>query len=64
LPEAREKSISSTFYEQLLRQYFCTKKLKSQIVTREKQQKTLVQKIDSKMLKKLTPRDQAYLMIT
>jgi len=39
-----KKSISSTFYEQLLRQYFCTKKLKSQIVTREKQQKTLLYK--------------------
>jgi len=29
-------SISSTFYEQLLRQYFCAKKLRSQNVTREK----------------------------
>jgi hypothetical protein len=29
-------SISSTFYEQLLRQYSCAKKLQSQTVTREK----------------------------
>ncbi len=29
-------SISPTFYEQLLRQYFCAKKLQSQNVTREK----------------------------
>jgi hypothetical protein len=35
------KSISSTFYEQLLRQYSCAKKLQSPIVAREKLCKTL-----------------------
>ncbi len=49
-------SNSSTFYKQLLRWYFCTKKLKSQTVTWEKLRKTLLyEKVWSKMLMKLTP---------
>jgi hypothetical protein len=49
-------SISSTIYEQLLRQYFFAKKLQSQIVTREKLHKTLLnKKVEHKMLLKLTP---------
>jgi len=35
------KSISSAFYKQLLGRYFCTKKLQSHTVTREKLRKTL-----------------------
>jgi len=35
-------AISSTFYERLLRQYFCAKKLQSQKVTREKLRKALL----------------------
>jgi hypothetical protein len=51
------ESISSTFYEQLLRQYFCARKLQSQTVTREKLCKTLLYEKDKlKMLMKLTPR--------
>jgi len=50
------KSISSTFYEQLMRQYFCAKKLQSPTVIREKQRKALLYKKGlSKMLMKLTP---------
>jgi len=40
------ESISSTFYEQLLRQYFCARKLQSQTVTREKLCKTLLYEKD------------------
>ncbi len=49
-------SISSTFYEQLLRQYSSAKKLQSQIVTREKLRETLSNKKGTLiMLMKLTP---------
>jgi len=49
-------SISSTFYEQLLGQYFCAKKLQSQTVIREKHFKTLLfKKAAHKLLMKLTP---------
>jgi len=49
-------SISSTFYLRLLRWYFCSKKLQSQNVTREKLCKTLLyEKLSRKMLMKLTP---------
>jgi len=49
-------SISSTFYEQLLRQYSCAKKLQSQTVTREKLHKILsFKEAARKMLVKLTP---------
>ncbi len=51
--------ISSTFFEQLLCQYSCAKKLQSQTVTRENLCKTLLSKKDlSKMLMKLTPGDE------
>jgi hypothetical protein len=49
-------SISSTFYEQLLLQYFGAKKCQSQTVTREKLPKILLYKKGArKMLMKLTP---------
>jgi len=49
-------SISSTFYEQLLRRYSFAKKLQSQTVIREKPCKALLyNKGSSKMLRKLTP---------
>ncbi len=49
-------SISSIFYEELLRQSFCPTKLQSQTVTREKLHKALSVKNGlSKMLMKLTP---------
>jgi hypothetical protein len=49
-------SISSTFYTHLLRQNFCTKRLQSQNMTREKLRKALLcKKIANKMLMKLTP---------
>ncbi len=49
-------SISSTFYAQLLRQYFCTK-LQSQNTCREKLCKAqLNEKVTNKMLVKLTKR--------
>jgi len=49
-------SISSTFYKQILHQYFCTKKLQSQTVTRENLPKHFPMKKGScKMLLKLTP---------
>jgi len=48
-------SISSTFYAGLLYQYFCTKKLQSQNLTREKLRKALLyKKFAHKMLMKLT----------
>jgi hypothetical protein len=46
------QSISSTFYEQLLDKYFCTQKLQSQTVTREK---LSYEKCESKILIKLIP---------
>jgi len=49
-------SISSTFYTLLLRQYFCTKRLQSQNVTREKLREALLyKKLARKMLMKLIP---------
>jgi hypothetical protein len=49
-------SISSTFYEQLLRRYSCTKKLQSQTVIREKLCKLLLyKKVVLKMLVKSNP---------
>jgi len=49
-------SISSTFDALFLRQYFCIKKLQSQIVTGEKLCEALFyEKFASKMLIKLTP---------
>jgi len=49
-------SISSTFFEQLLRQYFCAKKLPSQNITREKMHNLLLyKKFVHKMLMKLRP---------
>jgi hypothetical protein len=49
-------SISSIFYEQLLRQYYCAQKLQSQTVTREKLGKTLsYNKAARKMMVKLKP---------
>jgi hypothetical protein len=51
---AEQVSISSTFYTQLLRQYFDAKKLQSQNITREKLHKTLLyEKFACKMLMKL-----------
>jgi len=48
-------SISSTFYAQLVCQYFCTKKLHSQYLTREKLRKALLyKKVFCKTLMKLT----------
>jgi hypothetical protein len=50
------KSISSTFYEQILSRYSFAKKLQSQNVSREKLRKTLSkEKGASKLLMKLTP---------
>ncbi len=50
------RSISSSFYKQLLRQYFCAKKLQSQTMTREKLRKAhLYKKVMCKMLMALTP---------
>jgi len=49
-------SISSTFYAQLLQQYFCAKKLQSQNVTKEKLREALsYEKFAHKMFVKLTP---------
>jgi hypothetical protein len=49
-------TISSTFYEQLLRGYSFAKKLQSQTVTREKLCESLsYEKVLSKMLVNLTP---------
>jgi hypothetical protein len=54
------ESILSTFYEQLLCQYSCNKKLQSQNIPREKLCKRLsYKKGASKMLMKLTPRERA-----
>jgi len=49
-------TISSTFYEQLLRRYSFAKKLQSQTVTREKLCESLsYEKVLRKMLVNLTP---------
>jgi len=48
-------SISSTFYEQLLHWYSCTKKLQSQTVIREKLSKALCMKKALKIFMKLIP---------
>jgi hypothetical protein len=51
-------SISSTFFEQLLRQYYFAKKLETQTAIREKLCRTLsYEKGKRKMLMKLTPRE-------
>jgi len=50
------KSILSTFYKLLLRQYSFAKKIQSQTVIREKMRKTLsYKKVGCKMLLKLAP---------
>jgi hypothetical protein len=55
LSKKHQVSISSTFYELLLRHYFCAKKLQSQTVIREKLHKALLyEKGSSKMFMKLT----------
>jgi len=49
-------SISSTFYERQLRQYFWAKKFQSQNITSEKLRKVLFyKKFELKMLMKSTP---------
>ncbi len=49
-------SISSSFYEQLLRQYSCAKKItKPNCNKRKAAQRTFIQKGTSKMLMKFTP---------
>jgi len=51
----RKNKNSSTFYEQILHQYFGAKKFQSQTVTREKLLKTLLyEKVERKALMKLT----------
>jgi len=54
------KSISSTYYKQLLRQHSLAKIFQSQLVRREKLRETLwYKKFARKMLMKLTPGEQA-----